>query len=99
MGMQLLIIAIEGYIDICFCTFLNLNAFFRARDFGDFLEFFSSGCDVLSSFVTLTCFGIIIALPIFILVTLVRNKENLSRKDLKKRYGHFYIGLHTTETN
>ena len=86
---------IEGYLEISFSSILNLKAFTEAKDFSDFLGFFSGWANIYASLVTIvSLFGLVI-IPVFIIERI--HKHFANKRKLRRKYGIFMRGL-STET-
>lgn len=81
---------LETYIDILLAVALNFTAIYQSETMEDFVEFFNSFDNFLSSGATIVFFGLIIAAPLYISYLILANYDKLDDPEFQDKYGVYY---------
>jgi hypothetical protein len=68
---------IETYVDILLSAALNYIAFYRTEDNEEFMEFFGSFDDILSSSLTYILYPLVFIAPMHMAYVIYKNFENI----------------------
>jgi hypothetical protein len=70
----------ESYFDLIFCTLINLAALMENKSMISFEQFFATRNDIICSIITLFYAVMTIIFPLYGLIMIIKNKDNLTKK-------------------
>ena len=98
-----MVLFVEGYVDLAIAVFLNLYAMINSQwensknetlnfeNMDEWINIWFGTTDMkINSTLTLLGSLIVVFIPLYILIILYLNKNELHTNELKSRYGQFY---------